>query len=131
MGAPSLIEPMMWKTRIGYNINGLSQAAVFTLRHPGDRAYAQKPGQGVRGERARIAAVLENLALPSPPSESNFLLVTVTGGPEAARALYEGLKASHILVRYFDTPELADKLRITIGTPAENDALVTTLKALL
>ncbi|MEZ5595901.1 MAG: histidinol-phosphate transaminase [Pseudomonadales bacterium] len=129
VGTPALIEPMMWKTRDSYNINGLSQA--LGLAAIGDQAYARETWAKVRGERARIAAVLENLALPSPPSESNFLLVTVTGGPEAARALYEGLKASHILVRYFDTPELADKLRITIGTPAENDALVTTLKALL
>jgi histidinol-phosphate aminotransferase len=40
------------------------------------------------------------------------------------------LKAQGILVRYFDKPGLADKIRITIGTSQENNALIGGIKAL-
>ena len=44
--------------------------------------------------------------------------------------LYVGLKEQGILVRYFDRPGLADKLRITVGTSQENNALLGGIKAL-
>jgi histidinol-phosphate/aromatic aminotransferase/cobyric acid decarboxylase-like protein len=34
------------------------------------------------------------------------------------------------LVRYFATPALRDGLRITVGTPEQNGALVTALRSL-
>ena len=48
-----------------------------------------------------------------------------------ARELYEALKTHGILVRYFDTPELNDKLRITVGTDAETEKLVAVLTQLV
>jgi histidinol-phosphate aminotransferase len=45
--------------------------------------------------------------------------------------LYEALRESDILVRYFDQNRLQDKLRITVGTDAENKALITKLRQLL
>lgn len=129
IGDPTLIEPIMWKTRDSYNLNHLSQ--VLGLAAIEDQAYARSTWESVRAERVRVGAVLENLGLPSPPSESNFILVQANSSRRSARELYVGLKERHILVRYFDTPELGDKLRITIGTPAENDVLITALKQLL
>jgi histidinol-phosphate aminotransferase len=41
--------------------------------------------------------------------------------------LFNDLKARKILVRYFDHPRLADRLRITIGTPEQNDILLQAL----
>jgi histidinol-phosphate aminotransferase len=41
------------------------------------------------------------------------------------------LKAQGILVRYFDEHRLADKLRITIGKPDENQRLLAELAAFL
>ncbi len=129
IGDPGLIEPIMSKTRDSYNVNHLSQ--TLGLAAIEDQEYARSTWNSVREERVRVAAVLENLGLPSPPSESNFILVQSSQSRRPARELYEGLKARHILVRYFDTPELADKLRITIGTPDENDALIAALKQLI
>jgi histidinol-phosphate aminotransferase len=63
------------------------------------------------------------------PSEANFLLATVPSG-QSAGALYRGLKQAGILVRWFDKPGLADKLRITIGTRDEDDSLLARLAAL-
>ena len=65
-------------------------------------------------------------------SQSNFILVTPrkTAAP-AAREIYEALKQRNILVRYFDHDRLRDKMRITIGTPQQTDALLSALDQLL
>jgi histidinol-phosphate/aromatic aminotransferase/cobyric acid decarboxylase-like protein len=36
-----------------------------------------------------------------------------------------------VLVRYFDTPDLRDALRISVGTPDECDALLAALAAVV
>jgi histidinol-phosphate aminotransferase len=41
------------------------------------------------------------------------------------------LKSRGILVRYFDQPGLRDSLRITVGTPPQNAALLRELETVL
>ena len=65
------------------------------------------------------------------PSEANFLLAPACRSGGAAQAWYEALKARGILVRYWNLPRLADRLRITVGTPAENDALLAALRVVV
>ena len=61
-------------------------------------------------------------------SQANFLLAEVpASAPLTAQALYLKLKQQHILVRYFNAPRLDDKLRISIGTPEQNDQLTSLL----
>jgi len=62
------------------------------------------------------------------PSEANFILAGVPDG--RGSDVYVGLKEQGILVRYFDKPGLNDKIRITIGTSQENNALLGGIKAL-
>jgi len=47
--------------------------------------------------------------------------------PRFGGAVYAALKAKGILVRWFDKPGLRDKLRITVGTREENDALLAAI----
>ena len=56
---------------------------------------------------------------------ANMILVRV---PDAARA-FAGLRARGVLVKNVSTmhPLLANCLRLTVGTPAENDALLAAL----
>jgi histidinol-phosphate aminotransferase len=55
------------------------------------------------------------------------------GLAETGRAaeIYEKLTRRNIFVRYFAYPELKEKLRITIGTPEQNDTLLSALKEIL
>ena len=46
------------------------------------------------------------------------------------RGVYETLKSRGILVRWWDLPRIADKVRITIGTPEQNERLLAELQAL-
>ncbi|MEQ8952968.1 MAG: aminotransferase class I/II-fold pyridoxal phosphate-dependent enzyme, partial [Gammaproteobacteria bacterium] len=80
--------------------------------------------------RSRLVTELNALGLVTQPSHANFVLATIPAKP-GARALYESLKACHILVRYFDQDRLRDKLRISIGTDGETDQLLQQLRELL
>ncbi len=128
LGDPELIKPMLEKTRDSYNIDGISQA--LGLAAITDQAYAQKTWRQVREQKQLLDDALSKLGFSSPHSEANFLLATM---PEQidAEGLYEALKAKGILVRYFSTPRLKDKLRITIGTAEQNQALLATIRELI
>ncbi len=78
-------------------------------------------------ERARMVDALQSLDIVEHiwPSDANFLLVRVAD----ARALLEHTGADRVLVRHFDG-ELADCVRISIGTNDENDALLASLAKL-
>ena len=73
---------------------------------------------------------LQSLGFDGPASQANFLLVSSPAGTDA-ELIYQKLKERHILVRYFDSPGLDDKLRISVGTREENDKLIETLKEIL
>lgn len=130
LGPASLIEPILTKTRDSYNVDAVAQRlATAALTH---RDEAAKTHDAVRSERERLAAALTDLGLACSPSQTNFILATaapsLAGG---AGAIYRALKERNIFVRYFDQPRLRDKLRITIGTVEQNDALLTALRELI
>ena len=124
IASPGLIAPMQTKTKDSYNTDAVSQAvatASMLSRNKATETWAK-----VRAERQRVSDALGQLGMAVEPSQSNFVLAAPGNGN--AKSIYESLKAKNIFVRYFDQPRLDDKLRITIGTPAENDALLAALK---
>lgn len=130
LGAKGLIDPILSKTRDSYNIDAISarlgEAAIK------DQAYAHDTWHRVRESRAALAAGLGQLGFTAPASQTNFLLCQVPAGTaEQARSLYQGLRAQDIYVRYFDAPRLDNQLRISVGTPADNQRLVAALQELL
>ncbi len=130
LGSTKLIEPIITKTRDSYNVDHLSQQLGYAALH--DQTYARSTWQKVRSERGRLMQVLAQLGLCAPPSQANFLLVSVNPTCRLSAAeLYEALKERGILIRYFDAPRLSDKLRISIGTPTENNLLIEHLTDLL
>ena len=130
LGSANLIDPIVTKTRDSYNIDHVSQLvglAAFT-----DQTYANETWNKVREQRALVGDSLHQLGLTCVPSQANFLLATVGDHAKlTAKELYEALKARGVLVRYFSTERLADKLRISIGSPEENDKLLSHLTDLL
>lgn len=125
VGHKDLIDGLM-KVKDSYNVDAVAIAAASAAL--ADQAYREETRQKVIKERGRLAAALERLGLPSLPSQSNFLLTTARKPP--AKELYESLKARRILVRYFNIPGIDDKLRISVGTPEQNDALIAAVKEL-
>jgi len=116
------------KVRPPYNVGSLAQrAAGFMLSEAA--AWCGARAAEVAAERDRLAASLANLpAVEVFPSAANLLLIRIAG---RADAIWRGLIALGIIVRSFEAPALADCLRITVGTPAENAAVLAALTELL
>ena len=81
-------------------------------------------------ERGRLFAALSDLdGVAVFPSGANFLLFRVRGD---GRAVWKALLSRGVLIRDFSRwPRLDDCLRVTIGTPAENDAFLAALRSSL
>ncbi len=122
VGHRHLIGGLM-KVKDSYNVDAIAIAAAAAALD--DQEYRAQTRARVIEERRRLEAALDMLGLKCLPSESNFLLTRP--GPPGARQIYEQLKARRILVRYFNYPGVDDCLRITIGTPEQNDALLAAL----
>ncbi len=125
-GPPEWLEEID-KLRLPYNVNALTQAgAAFALDHF-DRLEQQ--AATIRRERDALGASLARLAgVTVYPSAANFLLLRVPAG--RARALFAALLGEDIRVKCLDGthPALADCLRVTVGTPAENALLAEALE---
>jgi histidinol-phosphate aminotransferase len=122
---PQVIFEMM-KAKDSYNTDAISVLAATAAIE--DQAYAKWTWDYVREERKKLIAELTQLGWTAIPSQANFVLVTVPDG--RGREAYLGLKHQGILVRHFDKPGLADKIRITIGQGHENNALLAGIRAL-
>ena len=120
---PRIIEGL-FKVKDSYNLNRLSIAAGEAALS--DIAWMERNAARVRKTRERLVAGLPAVGFAPFPSQSNFVLARREGGKPAG-PVYEALKERKILVRHFDTPRLADCLRITVGTDGEIDALLTAL----
>jgi histidinol-phosphate aminotransferase len=122
VASPSLIAGLA-KIKDSYNVDAIS-ARIGAIAYR-DSDYSREMASRVCASRQRLATALTELGFRVWPSEANFLLVRPVDGQ--ARATYEGLKSHGILVRHFNAPGLHDKLRITVGTDAQNLRLVTVL----
>jgi len=126
LGSAKLIAAIN-KVKDSYPTDVLAQAAAAAALN--EQATAKKTWQAVISERSRMTGELTRRGYRVYPSESNFILI-VPPSHLKARDTYESLKRRAILVRYFDQERLRDKLRVTIGTPAENDALLKALDSM-
>lgn len=126
IGHPELIAALD-KIRDSYNVNGLGQvAALVTLK---SLPYYRRNFAQVKATRAWLTDQLAALGFDTLPSQTNFIL---TRPPRlSAKAWLEKLREQKLIVRWFDYPMIRDRIRITIGTPAEAGALVRAVRRVL
>ena len=114
------------RVRLPYHLDALTQAAGLVALEQADAITAHVAV--LAAERDRVAAGLSALGVEQWPSDANFILFRV-GDP---RATFDGLLARRVLVRDFSTqPRLAGCLRVSIGTPVENDIFLSALADVL
>lgn len=118
------------KVRPPYNVNVLTLAAAdFMLDR---RELLDGQAAQLRAERGRLLARLRAVdGVTAFDSAANFVLFRLAGGSPAADRVFARLKSDGILIknRAHAHPLLAGCLRVTVGTPAENDAFVDALQA--
>ena len=101
-------------------------AAALAALSPSGQAAARENIAVVRGERAMMQSALRQLAGVREvlPSDANFLAVRF----DDAATVYQQLLKAGIVVRDIRRyPLLQDALRITIGTPKENERVLAAL----
>ncbi|PSF05951.1 histidinol-phosphate transaminase [Marinobacter fuscus] len=94
-----------------------------------DKQWFEDSCNGVIRERERVSKGLENLGFEVLPSKANFVFARHprrTGEDLAAHLRQQG-----IIVRHFKKPRISEFLRITIGTPDQNGALLKGLGKIL
>jgi len=114
------------KIKYPYNINSVTQKLVLEQLNSEVRKNEQV--SIIQQERTSLDKQLRELpvVLHTYPSDANFILVKMTD----AKAIYDYLINKSIIVRDRSSVVLCDNcLRITIGTPDENQRLLETLNA--
>ena len=123
------------KVKDSYNCDVLSLAAATAAIE--DQDYFRDVRAKIIATRERMATELAALGFDVTPSHANFLWCRHAHKP--LKPIYEELKRRKILVRYMNYPAgpvgapdgAYDGLRITVGTDAEIDTLLTELRAIL
>lgn len=122
---PTLLAGL-FKVKDSYNIDAVAIAVGTAAMR--DQGYKNECAEKVKVSRSKLAIDLKNLGFVTLESHGNFILAIA---PQDAETLYLGLKERGILVRYFKQAGLDDKLRITVGTPEQNDLLLEALVSLI
>jgi histidinol-phosphate aminotransferase len=112
------------KVRDSYNLDRLSLVAARAALD--DVSWMKANTAKVTTARDELLPELAKLGLAVLPSQSNFVFARTPSGDAAG--LYRALRDRGILVRYFATPELRDGIRISVGTPEDNRALLAALR---
>ena len=125
-GSEDIVRNML-KVKDSYNLCRLSlTAAVAALE---DVEWMQRNVGRIQRTRRTLIRGLRKLGFEVQPSQANFVMAKL--GNDSIRWLHEGLRDRGILVRFFDTPELRNMMRVTVGRPAEIRALLKETQALL
>ncbi|AIL63417.1 histidinol-phosphate transaminase [Pseudomonas alkylphenolica] len=125
VGHPDLIEALE-RIKNSFNSYPLDRMAIVGAAAAfADRAYFDETCRKVIDSREKLVAELTARGFEVLPSAANFIFARhpqQDAGELAARLREQG-----VIVRHFKQPRIAQFLRITIGTPEMNQALVDAL----
>jgi histidinol-phosphate aminotransferase len=122
VAAPAVVEVLLL-VRLPYHLSALTQvAARAALRHGSSTLESVAV---LVSERERVAVALRELGAQVVPSDANFILF---GRFTNASAAWRRYLERGVLIRDVG---IASHLRVTIGTPAENDSFLAVSAAVL
>lgn len=122
---PKEISETFQRIRGPFNVNSLAVAAGMASIQDVD--FLTMSREHNTEWRARLIAGLNAMGLTTPESAANFVLPDF-GSAERAGAANEFLKAQNILVRAVGGYGLPTRLRISVGSAADNEAVLAALK---
>ena len=129
-GNPDVIQ-LLNSVKAPYNVNGLtSQMALKALDYTDTIMKANI--EQTWSERAKVTKALSDLdfVIKVFPSDSNFLLVRLQSHAMEVYKQMADNATSSVVTRYRGSElHCQECIRVTIGTPDENDAFLTALKS--
>jgi len=125
VGHPDLIEALE-RIKNSFNSYPLDRIAIAGAAAAfEDRDYFERTCQQVIASRETVVDALRERGFEVLPSSANFIFAR---HPQRdAAALAAELREQGIIVRHFKQPRIDQFLRITIGTPEQNQALLQAL----
>jgi len=111
------------KVKPPYNVSKTNQEAAINALN--NYSKYQENLNIILNEKKRLVANLQEIEIVKKiyPSDANFLLLEV----DDAETIYKKLIAQQIITRNRNK-EVANCIRVTVGTPQENDKLIIALK---
>lgn len=126
VGHPDLIEALE-RIKNSFNSYPLDRIAIAGAAAAfEDRTYFNQCCQQVIASRNGLTVALEDLGFEVLPSAANFIFARHPQRDAAGVAA--GLREQGVIVRHFKLPRIDQFLRITIGAPEQNQALLDALK---
>lgn len=129
IGQAHLIEALE-RVKNSFNSYPIDRLALYGASASfADEDYFQDACQKIINTRETLTAAMTELGFKVIPSAANFVFAA---HPEKdAEKIALALRERKIIVRYFNKPRIDQYLRITIGTDAENDALISALQEII
>lgn len=110
-----------------YPLDRLAQAGAVAAFD--DQSWFEQSCKAVMDSREELAAALRARGFEVLPSAANF--VFVRHPQRDAADLASQLRERRVIVRHFRQPRIEQHLRISVGTPEQNHALLTALDVVL
>ncbi len=117
------IAALLHRARAPFNLSSVAQAAAVAALD--DAEFVRRSRENNAAGLRQLAAGFRALGLAHVPSEANFILVQVPDGA----AVFQFLQRRGTIVRPFGN--LPDHVRITVGTPDQNERCLAGLRAYL
>jgi histidinol-phosphate aminotransferase len=117
--APAVVDALQL-VRLPYHLSRLTQAAARAALRHADATLSTV--HKLAAERDRVVEALAGLGFDPVPSDSNFVLFGRFADPHAA---WQSYLDKGVLIR---DPGIPGHLRVSIGTPEENDAFLEASK---
>jgi len=125
------------KIKDSYNVSRLAQAAALAAVL--DKSEFEKRRDEIVNNRNFLTEGLDRLGFETLPSSTNFIFTRPPAdlralsqrGETAAGAYYRLLLENKILVRYWSSEKLKEWIRITIGTRADMEKLLSTTDSIV
>jgi histidinol-phosphate aminotransferase len=119
------VADLLNRVRQPFNVNSLALAAAVAALE--DRKFVAKSTKNNRSELARLERELKTLGLETIPSCANFVTFRVS----RAKTVYEKLLRQGVIVRPLAGYDMPEHLRVTVGTPKENEKFLKALRTAL
>jgi len=129
IGHPDLIEGLE-RVKNSFNSYPLGRMAIAgAAAAMDDVEYFKATTQKVIQSREALVKELQALGFDVLPSAANFIFARHP--KRSGKELMTALRERSVIVRHFNSPRIAEFLRITIGNPEQNAALLKALKEIL
>ncbi|MEA3506551.1 MAG: histidinol-phosphate transaminase [Elusimicrobiota bacterium] len=112
------------KVQLPYNVSIVNQKLLEAVMK--ERGELLKSVKKLNSSRDRLFKKLENIKGVKPyPSKANYIFIEI----DDIESVTASLKKNNIKVRQFNSPDLKDYLRVTVGTDKDNENFLNALKS--